>query len=294
MSVLVVGASGAVGGAVVEGLLERGAEVRATSRSPEKLTLPASVQTFAADLDDPASFADALVGVDRVFLYADLAAPEPLLHTLAAAHVRHVVLLSSSAVTLPGAAEDFNGGRFLRVERAVEESGLAYTFLRPGGFASNAARWSWAIRSDGAVPLPHPDAVQAPIHEQDIADVAVIAMTSDALMGQAPSLSGPERLTLREQIEIIGDVIGRPLSVTEQTEAESAAMLSRHVPEVWVRQIIKDWREAVGSTPPLSAEYTRITGKPSRTFRRWVEDNKRLFQGEDSAGRVLSGGSAPD
>lgn len=70
-----------------------------------------------------------------------------------------------------------------------------------------------------------------------------------AASGQAPSLSGPERLTLREQIEIIGDVIGRPLSVTEQTEAESAEMLSRHVPEVWVRQIIKDWREAVGACP---------------------------------------------
>ncbi|GAA2585832.1 hypothetical protein GCM10009862_26120 [Microbacterium binotii] len=45
-------------------------------------------------------------------------------------------------MTLPGAADDFNGGRFLRIQRAVEESGLAYTFLRPGGFASNAARWS--------------------------------------------------------------------------------------------------------------------------------------------------------
>ncbi|GAB3147326.1 NAD(P)H-binding protein [Microbacterium neimengense] len=285
MSVLVVGASGAVGGAVVEGLLERGAEVRATSRSPEKLTLPASVQTFAADLDDPASFPDALMGVDRVFLYADLSAPTPLVDTLAAARVRHVVLLSSSAVTQPAAAEDFNGARFLRVERAVKESGLAYTFLRPGGFASNAARWSWSITHDGDVPLPYPEAVQTPIHEKDIADVAVIALTSDALIGRTPSLSGPERLTLRQQVETIGDVIGRTLTVTELTEADSAAMLSRHVPEVWVRQIIKDWREAVGATPPLSDEYTRITGKSSRTFRRWVEDHKGLFHGEDSRRR---------
>lgn len=278
MPILVVGASGAVGGAVVAGLLERGVEVNATSRSPEKLSLPASVHTFSADLDAPESFADALVGVDRAFLYADLAEPEPLLTTLAASGVHHVVLLSSSAVTHPGAAEDFNGGRFLRVERAVADSGLAYTFLRPGGFASNAARWSWGIKSDGAVPLPYPDAVQAPIHEQDIADVAVIALTSDSLAGHTPTLTGPERLTLRQQVETIGEVVGRSLSVTEQTEAESAAMLSRHVPEVWVRQIIKDWREAVDATPPLSDEYTRITGKPSRTFRTWVEDNQGIFR----------------
>jgi uncharacterized protein YbjT (DUF2867 family) len=252
--------------------------VRATSRSPEKLSLPASVQTYAADLDDPGSFTDALADVDRVFLYADVDAPRPLLDTLAAAGVGHVVLLSSSAATLPDAAEDFNGGRFLRVESAVQDSGLAYTFLRPGGFASNAARWSWSIKRDGDVPLPYPDAVQAPVHEQDIADVAVIALTTESLIGQTPTLTGPERLTLRQQVDTISAVIGRPLTITEQTEAESSAMLSQHVPDVWVRQIIKDWREAVDATPTLSNEYTRITGKPSRTFRTWVEDNEGLFR----------------
>lgn len=278
MSILVVGASGAVGGAVVAGLLERGERVRATSRTPQKLALPAEVEVFAADLDDPASFTEALRGVERVFLYADLADPEALLATFAAAGVRHVVVLSSSSVTLPGAAEDFNGSRFLRVEEAVARSGLAYTFLRPGGFASNAARWSWGVKGESAVPLPYPDAVQAPIHEQDIADVAVVALTTDALVGAAPVLTGPERLTLREQVALIGDVIGRPVTVVEQTETESSAMLSQFVPEVWVRQIIKDWREAVGATPPISDEYTRITGRPSRTFRAWVVDHADLFR----------------
>ncbi len=277
MSVLVVGASGAVGGAVVAGLREQAMEVRASSRTPEKLALPGQVQVFAADLNQPASFATALEGVDRVFLYADLEEPEELIAAFAAAGVRHVVLLSSSSVTFPGAAEDFNGSRFLRVERALEESGLAYTFLRPGGFASNAARWSWGVKEESAVPLPYPEAVQAPIHELDIADVAVIALTSDALIGQAPVLTGPERLTLRQQVDTIGAVIGRTVAVIEQTEAESTAMLSKYVPVVWVRQIIKDWREAVGTTPALSDEYTRITGKPSRTFRTWVEDNEGLF-----------------
>ncbi|KTS04004.1 NAD(P)H-binding protein [Microbacterium testaceum] len=278
MSVLVVGASGAVGGAVVAGLLDRGERVRATSRTPQKLALPAEVEVFAADLDDPASFTDALTGVERVFLYADLAEPEALLATFATAGVRHVVVLSSSSVTFPGAAEDFNGSRFLRVEEAVVRSGLAYTFLRPGGFASNAARWSWGVKGESAVPLPYPEAVQAPIHEQDIADVAVVALTTDALVGAAPVFTGPERLTLREQVALIGDVIGRPVAVIEQTEAESSAMLSRSVPEVWVRQIIKDWREAVGATPPISDEYTRITGRPSRTFRAWVVDHVELFR----------------
>jgi uncharacterized protein YbjT (DUF2867 family) len=278
MSVLVVGASGAVGGLVVTGLLERGEEVRATSRDPRKLTLPPQVRTHAADLDDPASFGPALDGIERVFLYADLHDPDALVAQLSRSGVRHVVLLSSSAVTHPGAEEGYNGSRFLRVERAVEASGLARTFLRPGGFASNAARWSWGVRADSAVPLPYPDAVQAPVHEADIADVAVAALTGDALVDATPVLTGPERLTLREQVATIGAVVGRPVSVIAQTEAESVAMLSQHVPDVWVRQIISDWRTAVGATPAISDEYTRITGRPARTFRTWVEDHVELFR----------------
>jgi uncharacterized protein YbjT (DUF2867 family) len=278
VSVLVVGASGAVGGAVVAGLLDEGVEVRATSRTPEKLALPEQVRVFSADLNDPASFAAVLDGAERMFLYADLAEPEALLAAVAAAGVRHVVLLSSSSVTFPGAAEDFNGSRFIRVERAVEESRLGYTFLRPGGFASNAARWSWGVKGESAVPLPYPEAVQVPIHQADIADVAVVALTGDALLGQKPVLTGPARLTLREQVETIGEVIGRTVSVIEQTEAESFAMLSQYVPEVWMRQIIKDWREAVDAAPAVSDEYHRITGRPSRTFRTWVADNADLFR----------------
>lgn len=278
MSVLVVGASGAIGGRVVAGLLERGEQVRATSRDPRRLTLPEGVETRAVDLDDAASFERALDGVDRVFLYADLDDPDTLIAPLSRSQVERVVLLSSSATTFPGAERDFNGSRFLRVERAIEAAGTDYTFLRPGGFAANAARWSWSVRRANAVPLPYPDAVQAPIHEADIADVAVIALGGEALRNEKPVLTGPERLTLRDQVATIASVLGRPVSVVEQTEAEAVAMLSQHLPEVWVTQIVTDWRDAVGASPAISGEYQRITGRPSRTFRTWVGDNVELFR----------------
>lgn len=277
MSVLVVGASGAVGGAVVAGLVAQGVPVRATSRDPGKLVLPQEVEVFAADLNVPTSFAPALAGVERVFLYADLEDPEPLVAQLVRAGVGQAVLLSSSSVTFPGAEADFNGSRFLRVERAIEDSGLGYTFLRPGGFASNAARWSWGVKKNSAVPLPYPEAVQVPVHEADVADVAVVALSGDTLLGGSPILTGPERLSLRAQVATIGSVIARPVSVIEQTEAESIAMLSQYLPEVWVSQIIKGWREAVGAQPPISYEYTAITGRPSRSFRTWVRDHVDLF-----------------
>lgn len=278
MSVVVVGASGAVGSLVTSGLVERGVQVRATSRDPRKLSVPSQVEVFAADLNEPASFEPALAGADRAFLYADLDDPEAMVAQLVRSGIRDVVLLSSSAVTLPGASDDFNGSRFLRVERAIEASGLGYTFLRPGGFASNAARWSWSVKGESAVPLPYPEAVQVPIHEADIADVALVALTGDTLRGAKPVLTGPERLTLREQVATIGEVIGRTVSVIEQTETESVAMLSQYVPEVWVTQIVKDWREAVGAEPAVSGEYAHITGRASRSFQEWVGDHVELFR----------------
>ncbi|MBO1739291.1 hypothetical protein [Leifsonia sp. TF02-11] len=106
----------------------------------------------------------------------------------------------------------------------------------------------------------------------------MIALSGDTLIGQAPALTGPERLTLTHQVDTIGAVIGRPVAVIGQIEAESTAMLSQYVPEVWVRQVVKDWREAVGATPAISTGYERITGKPSRSFSTWVEDNAHLFR----------------
>lgn len=277
MSVVVIGASGAVGGAVVEGLLAQGTEVRATSRNPQMLALSASVPTFAADFADPASFAEALSDAERVFMYADLEEPEAFARMLASSGVQHVVLLSSSAVTFSGAEDDFNGARFIRVENAIADAGITHTFLRPGEFANNAARWRWSIAAADTVPLPHPEAVQAPVHERDIADVAVAALTGDDLIGQAPVLTGPERLTLRQQVATIASVVGRNLTVTEQTEAESAATLAQHLPDVWVRQIITGWRDSVGTEPPLADTYRQITGRNPRTFRTWVDENRGLF-----------------
>lgn len=134
------------------------------------------------------------------------------------------------------------------------------------------------MRGDSAVPLPYPDAVQAPIHEHHRRCGHHGSYPYQALIGEAPILTGPERLNLRQQVDTIGEVIGRPVTVIQQTEEEATATLSRYVPEVWVRQILKDWRDAVGATPTISQEYTRITGKQPRSFRTWVEENADLFR----------------
>src|SRR6185503_4097115 len=102
------------------------------------------------------------------------------------------------------------------IERLIKTSGLDWTFLRPGMFSANARSW-WApqIRAGDVVRWPYADAPTAPIHEDDLAMVAVKALIENGHERAEYVLTGPESLTQREQVEIIGEVIGRRLHFEE-------------------------------------------------------------------------------
>ena len=103
MPILVTGARGHVGGAVLAGLVAAGEPARASSRALRPGEFPGGVEVGRADLADPASFPAALAGVRKVFLYAH---PEGAAEFAAAARkagVEYVVPLSSSTVLSPDA-----------------------------------------------------------------------------------------------------------------------------------------------------------------------------------------------
>jgi len=277
MTVLITGATGNVGGNVLAGLLERGVPVRVTSRDPSRAVLPPGVEVMRADLTDPQTLRPALTGVERVFLYPRFREPEPVAALLREAGVAHVVLVSASAAAAEG--PEFDGGNPMRwFERTFAASGLAYTFLRPDTFAANALFWRDDVRTHGAVPLPYPDSAQAPIHERDIADVAVVALTTDRLHGAAPILTGPESITMGQQVAAIGAAIGRDVAVRTQTDEEARAHFGKFLPRPMADAILKAWRDSVGVTPFVSPEVERITGRPGRTFAQWARDHAEDYR----------------
>src|SRR4051794_13443821 len=113
------------------------------------------------------------------------------------AGVERVVVLSSASVELEGGSAI--GRHQAVVEDAVAASGVAWTFLRPNAFATNTLAWADQIRA-GRVAIPFPDAYLEPIHEADLADAAVAALTDARHEGHAYYLTGPESLTQREQV----------------------------------------------------------------------------------------------
>ncbi|WP_033216081.1 NAD(P)H-binding protein [Kitasatospora phosalacinea] len=277
MTVLVTGARGKVGRAVLERLHAAGRPVRAASARPAELAVPAGVVGVELVLNRPATFAAALEGVRQVFLYPEPAGIDAFTAAARAAGVEHVVLLSSSSVLAPGAESDPLGAHNLRVEQALAVSGLPTTLLRADAFASNALGWCAAIGAGLPVELPYPEASLAPVHPADVADVAVAALSGPELRGRAVTLTGGQRLTLREQVGVLADVLGRPVPVETVTRAEAERQLGRFMPAPLVGSLLSFWA-AASTTPATIGDTTRtLLGVPERTFHQWATEHAAAF-----------------
>jgi len=167
-----------------------------------------------------------------------------------------------------------------QIERLIETSGRQWTFLRPGMFAANARSW-WAprIRAGGdVVRWPYSAAPTAPIHERDIAAVAVRALCEDGHAGAEYVLTGPQSLSQFEQISTIGGAIGRSLRMEEISPEDARHELLTVIPAVAVNMLLAAWAAAIGQPALVTSTVAEITGAPARTFRDWAADHAAEFR----------------
>ena len=279
MSILVTGARGKVGQAVITRLHADGHRVRAASGDPAGVGVPPGVPVVELGLARPDTFEAALRGIEVVFLYPEPAGVDALLKTAEAAGVERVVLLSSSSVAGPAAETDAVALPHLLVERALAASPLAATVLRPDAFAGNALGWSRAVRAGGPVELAYPDAQVAPIHTDDLAEVAVAALTGTAFDGRVLDLTGPESLSFREQIALIGDRLGREVPVRRITRAEAEEQMGRFLSAPMVSSLLDLWARASAGPAAIADTTGSLLDTPARTFGDWVDDNLPAFAG---------------
>ncbi|GLW69715.1 nucleotide-diphosphate-sugar epimerase [Kitasatospora phosalacinea] len=292
MTVLVTGARGQVGRAVLQQLHAAGRPVRAASARPAELALPPGVPRVELVLNRPDTFAAALAGVRQVFLYPEPAGVDAFVAAAEAAGVEHVVLLSSASVLAPDAESDPLGAHNLAVERALTASGLSATLLRADAFASNALGWARSIGAGLPVELPYPEAHVAPIHPADIADVAVAALTASTpaapapaagaparpgLRGRAVTLTGGQSLTLRAQVGVLAEVLGREVPVRTISRAEAERQLSRFMPAPLVGSLLSFWSAATAGPATVGDTTRSLLGTPERTFRQWAVENAAAF-----------------
>ena len=280
--VLVVGATGNVGGHVVEALRQAGAPVRALARRPEAAGLPDDVEVVAGDLTAPESLAPALEGVDAAFLLwtAPPTTAEAVIGRIAA-RARRIVLLSSPHQTPHPFFQQPNPlARFhAELDRLVTGAGVEWTILRPGMFASNTKGW-WAaaIRQGDVVRWPHGQAETAPIDERDIAAVAARVLLEDGHAGRSYVLTGPESITQAEQVEAIGEALGRRLRLEELSPDGFREAVAGRWPERAVEMLLAAWGATLGQRAYVTSTVADITGTPARSFRDWARDHADAFR----------------
>ena len=276
--ILIIGATGTVGRQVATQLTALGAQVRALVRNPAAARLPPTVEVMRGDLTAPETLDDCVDGVDAVFLVwaAPPAAVAPSLDRIAK-HARRIVFLSAPLKTSHPFFQQPNPSRALaeQIERLIEASGLQWTFLRPGMFAANALRW-WApqIRAGAVVRWPYLSAATAPIHECDIATVAVRTLCEDSHVGAEYVLTGPESLSQLEQVGIICRVIGQPPNIEEISPEAARRELRTVIPAL----LLDAWVAAIGQPAFVTSTFHEVTGSRPRTFMEWAIDHAAEFQ----------------
>ena len=280
--ILVIGATGHVGRQVVQQLDAMGARVRALVRDPA-VDLPASVEIVRGDLTVPESLDVPIEGIDTVFLLW-MAPPDAVAAALQriGGPGRRVVFLSSPHQTnhpfFQGSQPNRGAMLHAEIERRIADSGSQWTILRPGMFAINSVAW-WAprIRAGEVVRWPYADVATAPIHEHDIAAVAVRALCDEGHDGRDYVITGPEAMTHVEQVDTIGRAIGRAVRFEEISPETALQELSAVFPPPVLKMLLASWGAAAGHPAYLTSNVEAITGMPARSYYQWACDHAADF-----------------
>lgn len=230
---LIVGGTGTVGSHLASTLVKQGATVKVGSRTPAKATVPAGATAVRLDVEDASSFAEALTGVDALFVLSppghvdQLALLQPLIDAAIKGGVKKIVTMTANGVQY----DDTNPMR--RLEKYVEASGVAHVLLRPGWFMQNfQTYWHGMITGGNVIALPAGDSLSAFIDARDISEVAAVALTTTTLDGQALALTGPRGITYAEAAAILSAASGRPITYVATEDAPfKAALLGAGLPE---------------------------------------------------------------
>ncbi|MFJ7075908.1 NAD(P)H-binding protein [Streptomyces sp. NPDC098781] len=276
MNILLTGATGKVGRYVTEGLTASGHHVRALTRTPGTAALPADVEVVQGDLEQPQTLPAALEGIDRMYLFP---VPETA-HEVAAmarkAGVGHIVVLSSSSVLEDESNPSHQHHR--AVERAVEDSGADWTFVRPDEFAGNVLwKWGESIRTQSVVRAPYGKAARAIVHEADIAAVVVAALLEDGHAGAQYLVTGPQALTQIEQVSALAEAIGREIRFEELSREAGREAMSAYMPPEVVEMLLDYLAESAVTPGPVSDAVRKVTGREARTFASWAADHADSF-----------------
>jgi uncharacterized protein YbjT (DUF2867 family) len=274
--IFVSGATGNVGGELVEQLAASGTPVRALVRRPDA-ALPAGVEPVLGDLGDPDSVVPALRGVTAAFVLAGYGNLPALLERMHQAGVERVVLLSGGGAEATDLDNVISRWQ-VESERAVRASGLTWTILRPYAFMTNTFRWLPQLRAGDVVRLPFAEVATAVIDPYDIAAVAAASLLQVSHGDRVYRLSGPAALLPAEQVAILGAGLGRQLRFEALSDDEARADMATRMPAEYVEAFFGFSVRGTLDESRVLSTVAEVTGTPPRTLSDWVARHADAFR----------------
>jgi uncharacterized protein YbjT (DUF2867 family) len=282
--VVVTGATGHIGLELVRLLSARGVRTRAIARRPDPRAPLPGVEWVAADLARRDHLADLFVGADRLFLNTGntddmVRLQKNAIDAARAASVKHVVKLSALGAT--DHSQSVIGLWHYNVERALRDSGLMSTMLRPHHFMQNLLDRTVFDRQAGRVHAASGDGRIPFIDTRDIAAAALVALTEPGHEGKIHTLTGSEAISYRDATEILAVVLGRPIEyIPESDDSAWQRLRAAGLPPWRVAALlaIAGYQRAGGATAVVTDAVQRLTGRPPRSLRQFVEDHVDLLR----------------
>ena len=288
-TILVTGASGLAGSAVIREFVRQKHPVRALVRSRARArafeALP-TVEIVEGDMSRPETLTAPLSGVDRVLL---LSSPDPqLVETQSTfidaakkSGVQRIVKFSGLSAADVDTPFVF-GTMHAQIERYLERSGLPWTHLRPSQFMTEYLREVPTVLAHGALFFPLQDARLTPVDVADIAKAAFVLLTTPGHEGKTYALSGPEALSMEEIAEQISRAIGTTVRyVSISREERKQALLAAGVPSFFADALDAQAGERLeGREAIVHLETHTALGIPPTTFAEFARRNAGAFLGE--------------
>lgn len=285
-TILVIGATGNIGKELTKLLAKNGQKVRVTIRPTSQIEelLALGVEMVQADFLDILSMKKAMNGIEKVF-FATPFAPNmvelsrTIIQAAKEAGVKHLVKISGAGADL----EAITVAKWHRtVEKEMEQSGIAYTFLRPNSFMQNIVNFSaHTIRDHGAFYLPVGEGKIALVDARDVAKVAYHVLTEEGHENKAYYISGPEAISFYEIAEILSSVTGKSVKYVDvPAEGARQSMVDAGMPIELVDALLELYHiNKLGYTAEVSNTVEVITGQEATSFESFAHDYKEVFIG---------------
>jgi len=292
--ILVTGAAGLNGTALVRTLSAKGIAVRALVRNAAKaapLAALPNVEIVVADMARPETLSAALAGIDRAMLNSSadpamLEVQSSFIAAAAKAGVKHVVKLSG---IMPELDSPFRFARMHgEIEKRLEASGMGFTHLRAGEFMPTYFRQVPSIVAKGALFLPMEDQRIASIDVCDLAEISALVLTRPGHEGKVYPLTGPEALTMTEVAERLSAATGRTVKyINVAPEVAKKAQLAAGLPPYMADAIAELFAERrKGKESQVSPVAELLLGRRPTSFAEFAKRNAAIFRGEQPPPRI--------